>query len=127
MKQAKRKRKIHQHQLSSSTSRRNIETLINDLDSSKGPGTDGLNIKVLKYCSSIISPHLTKLFNRCIDEGVYPSCFKTAKCVPIYKGGCLDKEDPVNYRPISILNALNKVFEKALKPVRKLWERMRGK
>ena len=37
-----------------------------------------------------------------------------AKCVPIYKGAPSDPSDPVNYRPISILTAINKVFERIL-------------
>ena len=54
------------------------------------------------------------LFNQSIAEGIYPQCFKIAKCVPIYKGSPLDPEMPVNYRPISILTAINKVFERIL-------------
>ena len=34
--------------------------------------------------------------------------------MPIFKGGELDPEDPISYRPISILNAINKVFERIL-------------
>ncbi|NRB82011.1 MAG: reverse transcriptase family protein [Saccharospirillaceae bacterium] len=49
-----------------------------------------------------------------ILTGIYPNNFKTAKCVPIYKGTPLDPELPVNYRPISILNALNKTLERLL-------------
>ena len=44
----------------------------------------------------------------------YPKIFKTAKCVPIYKGCDLDPIEPESYRPISIINALNKVYEKII-------------
>lgn len=83
-------------------------------DSSKGPGPDEFHIKVLKEVSHIISPQLTNLFNRCINEGVYPEHFKVAKCVSVYKGSDYDPHDPASYRPISILNTLNKIFERAL-------------
>jgi hypothetical protein len=91
-----------------------IETQIDDLDGSKGPGPDSIATNILKQSSMVISPYLTTLCNKMIDEGKYPDCLKTAKCVPIFKGGNLAKDEPVNYRPISILNALNKVIEKIL-------------
>ena len=84
------------------------------LDSSKGPGTDELDVKTLKHIANTISPHLENLFNQSIEQGIYPQTFKTAKCVPIYKGAPLDPSLPVNYRPISILTGVNKVFERLL-------------
>ena len=68
----------------------------------------------MKEISLPISSHLSNIFNKCIDDGVYPTNFKFSKCVPIFKGGTLSPNDPVNYRPISILNSLNKVFERLL-------------
>jgi len=89
------------------------ETLLK-LNSSKGPGPDEMHVKVIKEVSFLISFHLSNLFNKCIDEGVYPFNLKFATCVAIHKGGTLDPMDPLNYRPISILNSLNKVFERLL-------------
>ena len=54
------------------------------------------------------------LFNQSILKGIYPQCFKTARCVPIFKGFPLDPSLPVNYRPISILTTIDKVFEQIL-------------
>ena len=89
------------------------ETLIK-LDSTKGPGPDELHPKIIKEIALPISSHLSNIFNKCIDEGVYPTNFKFSKCVPIFKGGTLNQNDPLNYRPISILNSLNKVFERLI-------------
>ena len=91
-----------------------VYEMILKLNNSKGPGPDDFNVKVLKYVSDIIAPHITNLFNCCIKEGTYIDSFKIAKCVAVYKGNKADVYDPVSYRPISILNSLNKVFEKLL-------------
>ena len=45
---------------------------------------------------------------------MYPKDLKIAKCVPVFKGSPLDPSLPVNYRPISVLTAINKVFETSL-------------
>ena len=91
-----------------------IYELILKLDSTKGPGTDNLDIKSLKSVANVISSHLASLFNESLVTGIYPQYFKIAKCFPIYKGSPLNDSDPVNYRPISILTAINKVFERIL-------------
>ena len=48
--------------------------------------------------------------NECIKSCTFPQCFKIAKVTPLYKKG--DKKDPQNYRPISLLSSLSKIFEK---------------
>ena len=42
---------------------------------------------LLLWGSPILIPTLTKLFNQCISNGVYPDCLKIAKVIPIFKGG----------------------------------------
>ena len=71
-------------------------------------------LKSMKSIANIISPHLCTLFNSSLQHSQYPNTFKIAKCVPIFKGNSLDAYKPVNYRPISILNCLNKTLEKLL-------------
>ena len=44
--------------------------------------------------------------------GTFPSILKQARVIPIFKAG--DKEDPGNYRPISILPTLSKIIENIL-------------
>ena len=103
----------HQFNFNTITDREVYELLLK-LDSKKGPGTDNIDTKSLKSIAHIISVHLASLFNQSIIEGVYPNNQKIAKCIPIYKGSPLDPSDPVNYRPISILTAINKAFERIL-------------
>ena len=52
------------------------------------------------------------IFNKAITTGQYPDALKIAKVIPLYKKG----ENTVisNYRPISLLSLLNKIFEKLL-------------
>ena len=89
-----------------------VASIIKALKNKKSCGIEGISNEILKCCSPIIERHLALAFNKCIDEGVFPNIFKTAKVVPLFKKG--DKKDPANYRPISLLSSLSKVFEKIL-------------
>ena len=66
--------------------------------------------KVLKYVSEIISPILSTIINMSLSMGVFPDKLKLARVVPIHKGG--DETEIDNYRPISILHILSKIFER---------------
>lgn len=72
-----------------------------------------MNAKIVKYLKSVLIYPLTKLFNLCIYNGIYPSSFKVIKVIPIFKKGSVD--DPNNYRPISLIPILSKIFEYLLK------------
>ena len=64
----------------------------------------------LKRTSESISPYLSQLFNRCVEEGIMPSCWKRANVTPILKKGSANITK--NYRPISLLSCTSKVLEK---------------
>ena len=51
-------------------------------------------------------------FNHSIDTGCFPSNLKLADVTPIFKKG--DRLDKSNYRPVSILSSLSKIFERLL-------------
>ena len=72
-------------------------------------GPDNLPNYIIKACSSYFTPLLVHIFNKSLRTGIYPDQWKKAIVIPIHKGG--DKEDIVNYRPISILNGFARVFE----------------
>ena len=61
-------------------------------------------------CHALFSKCFTQLCQFSIATGQFPSQMKLAKVLPIYKGG--EKSDPSNYRPISILSTVSKIFEK---------------
>ena len=67
-------------------------------------------VSILKHVSDIISDVLTKILNKSIELGTFPSKLKMAKVIPIFKSA--DNTDPNNYRPISLLSCFNRLFEK---------------
>ena len=94
------------------TSTSEISKLIRNLNINKSCGYDSISNKVLKFSCSIIAPYIAKLFNQCIQDGVFPNCFKTAQVIPLFKGG--KKEDKSCYRPISLLPSIGKLLEKVI-------------
>ena len=78
----------------------------------KSPGCDNILAVLIKWSSHIIAPVIVKLFNRFLDLELYPNCLKTAKVTALHKGG--EKSISDNYRSISVLTQINKIFEKLL-------------
>ena len=68
--------------------------------------------KILRSVAKSISVPLTDCFNNCISDGIFPSELKLASVVPVFKDG--DTSCKEDYRPISILPSLSKVFERLL-------------
>jgi hypothetical protein len=68
--------------------------------------------KILKATKEYTSPILSKLFNMSLEQGTYPKILKIARVIPIFKSG--DCRLQKNYRPISTLLTINKIFEKLL-------------
>jgi len=89
-----------------------IETAIDDLKANKAEGIDGLGNEILKKSKIVIVPLLCSLFNKILVTGVYPDEWCNAVIIPIYKSG--DKDSPSNYRGISLLTCISKLFTKIL-------------
>ena len=83
---------------------------LNSLNPNKSAGKDTIGPRLLKLSAPIISKVVTHLINISLKYGVFPDDLKIAKVSPIFKKG--DKTDPGNYRPVSVLPTLSKIFEK---------------
>ena len=91
-------------------SAKGILEIFKSLLTRKATGLDNISVRLLKTAGSIIAGSLCSIFNKSIDNGVFPAEWKNAKVFPLYKKD--EKFEPNNYRQISVLPAGAKVFER---------------
>lgn len=97
----------------------NIESIadtISSLPNNKAPGHDHIKAEMLKPISDIISPILYTFFSLCWQFAIIPSAWNIAQVIPIYKQKG-DPNDPINYRPISLICVFRKILEVCLSHV----------
>ena len=90
-----------------------VKDYLGGLDVSKLVGLDDLHPWVLRELAGVIVEPLARLFKDSWCSGQVPEDWKRASVVPIFKKG--RKEEPGNYRPVSLTSILGKVFEKIIK------------
>ncbi|VDO19550.1 unnamed protein product [Heligmosomoides polygyrus] len=76
------------------------------------PGPDGISADLLRAGGSALCSLLAKHFNHYLRLGRIPDSWKESKTVLIFKKG--QQEDINNYRPISLLSVVYKIFTKIL-------------
>lgn len=89
-----------------------ISNIIGTLANKSSHGYDKISNKLLKELRPVVLTPLVIIFNRSMEEGVFPDAMKIADIVPLHKAKCI--EDCNNYRPISLLLTMSKVLEKII-------------
>ena len=87
-----------------------LSVALQRMSSSRACGLDGITIEMLRMTFPVVGPHLLKLINASIVRCELPRAWKVAAVVPLHKKG--DRNDPNNYRPISVLPVVSKLCER---------------
>ena len=85
-----------------------IVSSIKSLNINKAPGPDGICLEMYKHTVNEILPVLFKLFNEIFDGCDFPEQWSRSIILPIHEKGNL--KDPDNYRGISLMDSICKIF-----------------
>lgn len=100
---------VAQSQLNNPITANEIEMAIKSLKLNKASGIDNIINEYLISMKHLLLPTYEKLFNIILDTGIVPSDWTKGNIIPIYKNKG-SKSDPTNYRPVTLLSCLGKVF-----------------
>ena len=89
-----------------------VKNIITQLKSKPSAGYDGISSSLLKYLEPILSGPLSLIINQSHHTGIFPDKLKLEKIFPVHKKD--DIHTIQNYRPISILPTISKIFEKVV-------------
>ena len=89
-----------------------VVKIINDFDGKKAEGYDRMPMKLLQKSAAYIASDIAKMINDSMTKCVFPDSLKFAEVSSLFKKK--DTLNKVNYRPVSILVALSKIYEKAV-------------
>ena len=89
---------------------KNVLSLMEKINPNKSVGIDNLGGRFLRDGAKVLAKSITELFNLSIEKSIFLDACKIAKLKPLYKKG--SKIEPKNYRPISLLPLVSKIFEK---------------
>jgi len=93
--------------------KREIYELLGNLEEEKAMGPDEVSGSILKLCKEELVDPIYDIIKCSLERGRVPKEWKRADIVPIYKSG--RKEEPLNYRPVSLTSVLCKICEKLIK------------
>ena len=88
---------------------REVRRLLKNLQVTKATGPDDISARVLRECATELAPSLSRLFRMSLRSGRVPAGWKRGRITACHKGG--SRNNPENYRPISLLPIVSKVLE----------------
>ena len=103
---------ITRFEINETVTEQEVNNILKGLKTHKSPGMDGIQNKLLFSLKSEISKPLTSLFNDWLNNSIFPDSLKIAKIVMIPK--VKNTKNIAEFRPISLLSTIGKVFEKLL-------------
>ena len=89
-----------------------VNDILNKLNPRKAVGCDSISQRLLRISAPVISLPLTNLINHFITNRVWPIVWRSSNIIPVFKKA--DEMDKSNYRPVSVLPALSKIYERVM-------------
>jgi hypothetical protein len=126
---------IYKAESDSTITYKEIKKAIFDLKKGKSAGPDRILNEVIKYTNPVMINSYMKIFNVILKTGIYPKSWKESFTIPIYKSWkesftipiykswkesftiiykSGDKNDPNNYRGVSLISCLPQIFNTIL-------------
>jgi len=114
-----REHQIHQPELDRPITSKEVFAAIRRMGMGKAPGVDGVLSSILKHAADAVGTNtfkggnatveaLTLMFNYVFDKEVWPERWGSGVIFPLYKED--DRLEPGNYRPITLLSVVGKLF-----------------
>lgn len=95
------------------TNAEQLKSIIGNINNKKSSGIDNISNFIVRKLPNTALLFLTVLFNNCLNNGYFPSAWKSAKIIPIKKKEGSNRVE--EFRPISLLSNIGKVFELVIK------------
>ena len=101
---------------------RKVKKRLETLNRFKGSGPDNIHPHVLKETATSVYVPLSMIFKESLEVGETPEDWRSANVTPIFKKG--DRNDPANYRPVSLTSQVCKVLESIVRE--KMFEHLKS-